>query len=1004
MTRTMQDVQDERGLLHFFGRHKKSALTFLLFITYAGAVFWSNYASLQRVQGNAQTQFLLEAEKQASAISYFFSERQLETAELAESEPVVNFFRNRDLGMSFQYGLGVNVQMIEDRFEHIATRKRGGNTQQFSAFMLIDNTATRVAQWNVPEPEAGLRDWLIPENRKSRTRLCIRNCGLVIMVPVWINDAYRGELLAWIDAGASFAQFGSTRAPGHGLLVNRESGEPLYQESEPPFNVADYWQEARARPQENGQNVRVSTYKHEGKSYTIARVDIENTPLAFVSIATEQVTEQGTARLFVIAAAVVPFIVLLVSLLDVLERRRMEKLRIQAQTEAERLAQARSDFLANMSHEIRTPMNAIIGMTELCLATKPSQKQRNYLTKIQQSSDLLLRIINDILDFSKVESGKLELESSPFDLDRVFGDVGNLLSAKAEQKSIEIVFFIDESCNRIFVGDPLRLEQILINLIGNAIKFSERGNVIVRARCDEIAPDAARLHVEIVDEGIGIDEEQQARLFNAFTQADATTTRRYGGTGLGLAICKQLVELMGGQIGVTSKPGVGSTFGFSVRLGVDQEQRSHVIAARKKVTRFARRPVLVIDDNPVYRDAIADQLRQIGLTCETRCSGEEAIAAAQENPGADYLAILVDMSMPGMNGIETISKLRGAWPPASLPPIFLVINYSVNIDMEADSLMFDGILTKPTTTNRIFAEIAPFLGIRVEPAFVARTKTDIDAERLRGLDILVVDDVALNQEVVRDMLTDAGVQVRVAANGSQALAAIAEQRPDCVLMDCQMPVMDGYEATRQIRLNPAFLNLPIIALTANALVSEREKCRAAGMDGYIVKPVKSGDLLAVLIKHVPAHATYREAMTIPPQISAPRRESADSAGNDSLPELPGIEANIGLRYANGKVANYLKLLRLFRDTHGNTFSTHFRDALEQNNWDEATRHAHSLKSAARTIGAERLGDLAKDLEDACHQHELDPVREPLDRLTLELNIVCSGLAFIPEGGQSERAS
>jgi signal transduction histidine kinase/CheY-like chemotaxis protein/HPt (histidine-containing phosphotransfer) domain-containing protein len=996
-------MQEEKGVFSFIGRHKKSALTFLLFITYAGAVFWSNYLSLQRVQNDAQAQFLLEAEKQASAISYFFAERQIETAELAESEQVVNFFRNRDLGMSYQYGLGVNVQMIEDRFEYVAKRKRGGDKPLFSGFMLIDNTATRVAQWNAPEPEAGLRDWLIPENKVRRTRLCVRNCGLVVMVPVWINEAYRGELLAWINPGASFAQFGSTPTPGHGLLVNRESGVPLYTDSEPPFRVEEHWREMRAPPPSDGKNAAVSTFRHKGKSYTVARVNIDDTPLAFVSISTEQVAEHGTARLFVIAAGVVPLIVILVGFLDVLERRRLEKLRIQAQVEAERLAQARSDFLANMSHEIRTPMNAIIGMTELCLATKPSQKQRNYLTKIQQTSDLLLRIINDILDFSKVESGRLELENAPFDLDRVLGDVGNLLSGKAEKKSIEIAFFIDESCNRIFIGDALRLEQVLINLIGNAIKFSEQGNVIIRTRCEEIAREAARLHVEIIDEGIGIAEAQLARLFNAFTQADATTTRRYGGTGLGLAICKQLVELMGGLIGVSRKPGQGSTFSFSIRLGIDPDQQSQFVTARKKVALFARRPVLVIDDNPAYRDAIANQLRQIGLACEERRSGEEAIAATREKPGAEYLAILVDMSMPGMNGVETIRNLRQAWPPGSMPPIFLVTNYSLDVDLEADSTMFDGILTKPTTASRLFAEIAPFLGIRVEADFVPRTKANIDTARLRGLDILVVDDVELNQEVVRDMLTDAGMRVRVAANGSEALAAIAERRPDCVLMDCQMPVMDGFEATRQIRLNPGLAGLPVIALTANALVSEREKCRNAGMDGYVVKPVKSGDLLAALLKHTPAHTTYHEAQTVPPQLFASRPEPGASA-EQVLPELPGIEVDVGLRYANGKIANYLKILHLFHDTHGKTFSAIFCKALEQNNWDEATRHAHSLKSAARTIGAIHLGQLAKELEDACHEQHIDQTRYRLGLLTNELEVICSGLSVLPRTPQGERAA
>ncbi len=825
-------------------------------------------------------------------------------------------------------------------------------------------------------------------NHEPRTRLGSRDGTIVVMVPVWINNAYRGELLAWINTGASFAQFGSTRSARHSLLVNRHTGEPLHAETGAPRLNDDYWQLLSERSV-SADATRVVSYTSGGNTYNIARVDIENTPLSFISISTEQAAESGTARLFLIAAAVIPFIVILVGLLDVMERRRLENMRIIAQTEAERLAQARSDFLANMSHEIRTPMNAIIGMTELCLATKPTQKQRNYLTKIQQTSDLLLRIINDILDFSKIESGKLDIEKSPFDLNRILSDVGNLLSGKAERKSIEIAFDVDDSSNRIFVGDSLRLEQVLINLIGNAIKFSERGTIVVRVRCDEISMDSARLDFDVIDEGIGISEEQQARLFSAFTQADTTTTRRFGGTGLGLAICKRLVELMGGSIRVQSIPGKGSTFSFSILLGVDHGQESNFKALKKKLALFASRPVLVIDDNPMYRQAIVTQLQQIGLTCESCASGDEAITTILRSAHPDYLAILVDLHMSGRNGLETIREMRKTWPGTSIPPIFLVSNYSLDTDLEADSHMFDGILTKPTTANQLFSEIAPFLGIRTDQEFSPRSSAAIDPARLNGCDILLVDDVPLNQEVVRDMLIDAGIQVRVANNGYEALDAIALKRPDCVLMDCQMPVMDGYEATRRIRADVQYRNLPIIALTANALASEKEKCRAAGMDGYIVKPVKSADLLAVLAKHTPARPDYHEELTAPPQLPPSGPDEATIT-----PDLPGIDFEAGLRYANGRPANYRKILHLFQETHGRQFVPNFRKAMNIENWEEATRHAHSFKGAARTIGAERLGQLGEELENACHARQPEKATRTLDILTLELQIVCAGLAAL----------
>lgn len=981
-------MQEEHSVFPFLARHKKSVLTFLLFIAYAGAVFWSNYHSLQRVQENALAQFQLEAEKQAYAISYFFSERRVEATELAESEPVVNFFHNRDLGMSYQYGLGVNVQLIEDRFEYVASRKRGSDKRVFSGFMLIDSEGSVVAEWNVPEKDASLQDWLMLGNRATRTRLGTNKGMLVIMAPVWINGAYRGELLAWVDVGTSFAQFGPTRSARYGLLVSRETGELLHSEASAPRLALDY---SRTTSEQPGRS-RVFAYASEGTQYNAARFDISEMPISFVSISPVESTDNGTARLFVIAAAVVPLIVVLVGFLDVLERRRLENLRILAQTEAERLAQARSDFLANMSHEIRTPMNAIIGMTELCLASKPSQKQRNYLTKIQQTSDLLLRIINDILDFSKIESGKLDIEKTPFDLDRALSDVGNLLSGKAGKKSIEIAFDVDESCNRIFVGDSLRLEQVLINLIGNAIKFSECGNVIVRVRCTDLAPQSAVLRFDIIDEGIGIAEEQQARLFNAFTQADATTTRRFGGTGLGLAICKRLVELMGGTIRVTSKPGEGSTFSFSILLGVDPSQQSRFVALKNKLSLFASRPVLVIDDNPVYRKAIATQLAQIGLSCQLCASGEEGVAEISRNNRPNYLAILVDLNMPGWSGLDTIRELRAAWRTGSIPPVFLITTYSIDSDLEADSNMFDGIMTKPTTANQLFSEIAPYLGIRIDPEFLPRSGPAVATERLRGLDVLLVDDVAFNQEVVRDMLEDAGISVRIANNGSEALDAVAEKRPDCILMDCQMPVMDGYEATRRIRKNYQFRSLPIIALTANALPSERDKCREAGMDAYLVKPVKSADLLATLAKHSAPCAEYHEAQTSPPP--SPPQPAEGIA--DALPELPGIDFAAGLRFANGRISNYHKILHLFYETHGRDFARNLRHTLDDGHWDEATRRAHSFKSAARTIGAEQLGELGRELEEACRAQHRERARQVFERLAIELQIVCAGLAALPE--------
>ncbi|WP_263768564.1 hybrid sensor histidine kinase/response regulator [Propionivibrio soli] len=985
-------------------RYKKSVLTFLIFIAYAGAVFWSNYDSLRRLQENALIQLQLETEKQASAISYYFSERRSDLGELAESEIVVNFFKNSDMGMSYQYGLGVNVQLIEDHFERLAERKRVGDLPAYSGFALVAADGQPVATWHAPDASGGYQAWIEPDNREMRTRLIERQDVLLVSAPVWINRVYRGEVLAWVNADTSFAQFGRSSGGNLSFLVDRFNGKPIGSSGNELAQVAaEHWQELSKGSRMNN-NAGVALHDDDGETQVLVKVDIDNTPVAYVSLTSGQVGDSGTARLFVIAAAIVPLIVVLVGSLDVLERRRLDRLSELARKEAERLARTRSEFLANMSHEIRTPMNAIIGMTELCLGTKLNPKQHNYLTKIQSASNSLLRIVNDVLDFSKVESGKLEIEQLPFDLDQVIDNLGTLFAEKARAKSIELAFDVDDSVRHTFVGDILRLEQILINLIGNAIKFSERGNVVVRIRGERNGAASARVHFAVVDEGIGLSPEQQARLFNAFTQADTTTTRRYGGTGLGLVISKRLVELMGGSIRVESVLGQGSTFHFHVCLGVDASRPAPAEVMAQQLAPFAHRPVLVVDDNAVYGAVMVGQLGQLGLRAEAVDSAQAVLAALSRPDAVDYLAILVDSDMPGVDSIEAVRMLRQQMGERR-PPILLVTSGLDDRWLDRMADVVDGSLGKPTSASRLFVELAPLLGIRAPAGLDQGARKATDVSWLGGLDILLVDDVALNQEVIRDMLEEAGMRVRLAANGLEAIEAVTEKRPDCVLMDCQMPVMDGYQATRILRNDEHLHDLPIVALTASALPSERERCRQAGMNGYISKPVTSGDLLAILATYIPMRGSPEAQVGVTagpvdperPTANAPRGADAmppQSKATDDLPELHGIDCELGLRYASGKAMVYRRLLRIFLDSHGRTFEGAFHDAYEGGNWKEATRLAHSLKSAARTIGANTLGDLAEALEHLCLDREAAAIAPLLGRVTLELEQVCGGLATV----------
>ena len=972
-------------------RHKKSVITLLIFVCYAGAVFWSNYNSMQQLQNDALLRFQLETEKHAAAISYYFTERQNDIFELAESEPVVNFFKNRDLGMSYQYGLGVNVELIEDRFAQVVSRKRVGDWAIYSGLALIDGDGVQIAHLGRENVNSSYETWLAPGKHETRVQLSGQDGELLVSSPVWINQTYYGELLAWTNGNTSLAQFGRSSSRWYSVLIDRQSAKPL-ESADTGGDVsllAASLLPVLSELDANGSTGRASLVSRQGKSgkLAVARVDIGNTPLSFVSMTSDYPADESSSRWMLLAAGGLPLLVLLLAFLGLRERRHLEQLSEQARIEAEHLAQARGEFLANMSHEIRTPMNAIVGMTELCLGTDLNGKQRNYLTKIQGASNALLRIINDILDFSRIESGKLEIEQLPFDLDQMLEDVGALLAESAAEKSIELVFDVDDSVHQTFVGDPLRLEQVLINLVGNAIKFSEHGTIILRIRHEMLTEKSARVHFAVIDQGIGLSDEQQSRLFQAFSQADTTTTRRYGGTGLGLTICKRLVELMGGSIHVDSVLGQGSTFHFWVDLAIDASRVASAAAMAKRLASFADSPLLLVASNPILQSAIAGQLSQIGLASESCASLDEVLSNISRAAPGSYLAVFIDARVLDVDGAGAVLRLRALWNKPPVPPFILLSSDSHDPNAEPPPGVFDRVLIKPTSPSRLFEELAPFLGIKSRNNPLPNTRDGVVMASLKGLDVLLVDDVPLNQEVVRDMLESAGMHVRLASNGSEAISAVLRQMPDCVLMDCQMPVMDGYEATRRIRQNEDCRDLPIIALTANAMVAERQRCLEAGMNGYVAKPVRSRDLLSALAAHFPT----REPHTKPLPDAPIHRSETGNTRAEPLPDLPGIDCQVGLTYANGKPEIYRKILRMFRESHSHEFEPALRRALVQDDWPTAARSAHTLKGSARTIGASELGNLAQALEDACLARQRIGIDRLLGCVLNELDRVSIGL-------------
>ena len=645
------------------------------------------------------------------------------------------------------------------------------------------------------------------------------------------------------------------------------------------------------------------------------------------------------------------------------ERDAMEAMR-RATAMAEEAARVKSDFLANMSHEIRTPMNAIVGMAYLTLRTELTPRQRDYLEKIQGSSQHLLGIINDILDISKIEAGKLVIERTDFELERVLDNVSSLIADRIAAKGLELIVDVADDVPDGLVGDPLRLGQILVNYANNAVKFTEKGEVAIRVRVAEASHDEVLLRFEVRDTGIGLSNEQRARLFRSFEQADSSTTRKYGGTGLGLVISKRLAELMGGEVGVDSTSGVGSTFWFTARLG-----RGTALVPRLLPGADLRgRRVLVVDDNANARDVLGEMLRRMTLAVHTVGSGPAALAelGRAAAAGAPYEVVFLDWQMPDMDGIVTAEEIRHL-SLEPLPRLVMVTAYGRDELMKAaDEAGIRDVLVKPVGASLLFDTVMSTLGRdggrSARPAPEALLPSAPGA--LHGARVLLVEDNELNQEVASEMLLQVGLQVDVADNGRIAVAKAADGHYDLILMDVQMPVMDGLTATREIRRLPACGAVPIIAMTANAMAGDRERCLAAGMNDHVAKPIDPETLWATLMRWI----------ALPAAEPVPSPESSGAEG--ALKAIRGLDVVAGLHNALGREGFYLSLLDKFVGSERD-FGERLSSALDAEDWKTATRLAHTLKGAAAQIGAHALAAHAAELEQALRRQDARQALLPL---------------------------